>query len=71
MAPLPRRPTTAPPGSPARIAVYRRRAERGELLYHPRDASDCKAGETRGGADYLSPRDANDKHVFPEPIIKE
>jgi hypothetical protein len=71
MARPPRRPTSAPPGSPARIAVYRARAGRGEALYHPADVQDCKAGETRGGVDYLSPRDASDKHVYRTPDLKE
>lgn len=38
--PLPRRPTQAPPGSPAKVAVLEQRAARGECLWHPDDATD-------------------------------
>jgi hypothetical protein len=33
-------PTTAPPGTPERVEVYRLRAQRGETLWHGRDAAD-------------------------------
>lgn len=34
---LPDKPTRSAPGSPERIAVYRRRARRGQQLHHPGD----------------------------------
>jgi hypothetical protein len=37
--PLPQRPTDARPGSEMKIRVLTARAERGELLFHPQDAS--------------------------------
>jgi hypothetical protein len=36
--PLPRRPTSALPGTPAKIRVMASRDARGELLHHPMDA---------------------------------
>jgi hypothetical protein len=39
-------PTTAAPGSPDRIAVYRARAQRGEQVFHPADEPNARAGET-------------------------
>lgn len=36
--PPPEAPTDAAPGSPAKVAVMRRRLARGQSLYHPRDA---------------------------------
>ena len=35
--PLPAEPTSAPPGSLEKMKVMRRRIERGEGLFHPRD----------------------------------
>lgn len=36
-APLPAEPTRATPGTPEKMAVLARRAERGEQLFHPED----------------------------------
>lgn len=37
-APLPPNPTTAIPGTPAKVAVLEQRAKLGQALYHPADA---------------------------------
>lgn len=39
-SPLAKMPTGALPGSPAKIAVFRGRLERGESLFHPDDSDD-------------------------------
>jgi hypothetical protein len=38
-APLPATPTTAPRGTPERLAVFAERAARREQLFHPEDAT--------------------------------
>jgi hypothetical protein len=35
---MPDSPTSAPPGSPEKVAVLEARAARGEILWHPDDA---------------------------------
>ena len=42
--PLPARPTDAPPGSEAKIAVMTQRHDRGQQLHHPHDNSEMGAG---------------------------
>lgn len=37
---LPDHPTSALPGTPEKIAVLRRRAQRGEVLFHPSDGTE-------------------------------
>jgi hypothetical protein len=45
---MPKRPTMASPGTEAKIQVMRRRAERGEHLYHPLDNRSCYRPIKRG-----------------------
>ncbi|MBA4187563.1 MAG: hypothetical protein C0467_06045 [Planctomycetaceae bacterium] len=40
--PMPRRSTTAKPGTPEKIAVLMKRAKRGEQLWHPEDAEEVE-----------------------------
>src|SRR5204862_411036 len=42
--PIPAEPTPARPGTPEKVAELRRRAERGEALWHPADADADAAG---------------------------
>jgi hypothetical protein len=44
LAPMPTEPTTALPGTPAKVAVLCRRAAQGEALWHPEDAALPVAG---------------------------
>jgi hypothetical protein len=46
-APIPVRPTTAPPGSPEKVAILAERARLKQSLWHPDDARDPKIHRIR------------------------